>query len=240
MLVLSAFLFGQSPSAIDGSALQPFEAHAIAVTGSVSRVRDQQPWAVSAGERVPVRQVISTGADGYAHFTVAGGSSFEIFSNSRLVFRQNTASAGDLLDVISGRVRIHLEPTLSQPQQRIFTPIAVVSANRPATISLAIDEDNTLRIDVIEGEVRVQHAKLPKSEPTIVRALDAIMVRPDEPISRRVDRGSLYRYTVKPLRNIWGAMTPGHSTRDGDVIEGNKFGGESVAAVRIPYRGASR
>ncbi len=215
--------------------MQPFEAHAISVTGKVSRTRDQQPWAVSAGERVPVRQVISTGDDGYAHFTVAGGANFDIFNNSRLVFRQNTASAGDLLDFMSGRVRVHLQPSMSQPQQRIFTPTAVISANRPATVALAIDQDDTLRIDVLEGEIRVQHTKLPKTDPTVVRALDAILVRPDEPISRRVDRGSLYRYTVKPLKDIWLAVTPGHSgSHNGDVVEGEKIFARLMPSRLLP------
>lgn len=208
---------------VDESAMQRYEAHATSVAGSVSRVRDQQPWAVNAGERVPVRQIITTGIDGNAHFTVAGGSNFDIFSNSRVAFRQNTASAGDLLDVFAGLVRVHLQPTMNQPQQRIFTPTAVISAVRPATLAVAIDQDDTVRIDVLEGEIRVIHTKLPKADLTVVRALDAILVRPDEPISRRVDRGSLYRYTVKPFKDIWTAVTPGHSpSHNGDVIEGDK------------------
>ena len=229
------YSFGQSGHPLDGSAMQPYEAHAISVSGSVSRVRDAQPWAVSAGERVPVRQIISTGNDGLAHFAVAGGSYFDIFSNSRLVFRQNTASAGDLLDVLAGRVRVHLQPSLTQPQQRIFTPVAVITAVRPATVALAIDQDDTLRIDVLEGEVRVQHTKLPKLDPTVVRSLDAILVRPDEPVSRRVDRGSLYRYTVKPLKDIWAAVTPAHSgSRPGDVIQGEKVFARMVPSHAFP------
>jgi hypothetical protein len=220
--MLPAASLGQE-GPIDESAMQPYEAHATSVIGKVSRVRDQQPWAVSAGERVPVRQMISTGSDGYAHFTVAEGANFDIYSNSRIFFRQNAVRAGDLLDVEAGRVRVHLQPSFNQPQQRIFTPSAVITATSPATVALAIDQDDTLRIDVLEGEVRVQHTKLPKSDPTLVRALDAIMVRPDEPISRRVDRGSLYRYTVKPFKDIWLAVTPGHSgPHNGDVIEGEK------------------
>ncbi len=234
-LLLSPTLLGAScaqDSPVDTYAMQPYEAHAVAVTGKVSRERDRQPWAVSAGEQVPVRQVITTGSDGYARFTVSGGSNFVLFSNSRIVFRQNTARAGDLLDVMSGRVRVHLQPSMSQPQQRIFTPTAVITAVQPATLALAIDQDNTLRIDVLEGEIRVQHTRLPKSDPTVVRALDAILVRPDEPISRRVDRGSLYRYTVKPFRDLWIAVTPGHSgTHNGDVIEGEK-----VVARMLPVQ----
>lgn len=189
-------------------ALQIYEAHATAVSGQVTRIRDEQPWVLSRGERVPVRQTITTGPDGYARFEVRGGGSFELFSNSRVVFRQNTASAGDLLDVVTGRVRIQLRPSAEQPQQRVFCPVAVITTqHQPATVAVAVDEDDTVRIDVLEGEVAVQHTKLPRNEPTLVRAVDAIVVKPDEPISRRVDRGSLYRCTVK----IWSALTLGHS-----------------------------
>jgi hypothetical protein len=197
-----------------------YEAHATSVRGQVTRMRDELPWAVSSGERVPIQQVITTGDDGYAHFEVNGGSSFDLFSNSRVVFRQNAASAGDLLDVMGGRIRIHLQPSTDQPQQRVYTPAAIISARRPATIALAIDEDDTVRVDVLEGEVRVQHVFLPRTEPVLVRALDAIVVQKDQPISRQVDRGSIYRYTVK----ILSAITFGHSgNHTAAPVEGKFF-----------------
>jgi hypothetical protein len=207
---------------IDWSAAQVYEAHAIAVSGQVSRLRDERPWALSAGERVPIQQVITTGQDGYARFEVAGGSAFDIYANSRVVFRQNASRSGDLLDVLAGRVRIHLKPHAGESQQRIFTPVAIITAHEASTIALAIDEDETVRIDVIEGQVRVQHALLPRNEPVLVKSIDAILVRRDEAISRQVDRGSLYRYTVK----ILSAITPGHG-RSGEPVEGNKFQGDS-------------
>ena len=212
---------------IDFSAAQAYEAHAITVTGEVSRIRDDRPWALSSGERVPIQQLIITGRDGYARFAVAGGSYFDIYSNSRVVFRQNASSAGDLLDVLAGRVRIHLQPRPNGPQQRIFTPVAIITAHEACTIALAIDEDETVRIDVIEGQVRVQHTVLPRNEPVVVKAIDAILVQRNEPISRRVDRGSLYRYTVK----ILSAITPGHpGSRSGEPVEGNKFLAENLRA----------
>ena len=197
------------------------------MTGQVTRIRDEQPWAVSSGERVPVRQTITTGPDGFARFEVRGGSTFEIFANSRVVFRENTASAGDLLDVVSGRARIHLEPTAGEPQQRVFCPVAIVSAHRQgATFAIAVDEDDTARIDVFEGEVAVQHTLLPRNEPTLVRAVDAILVKKDEPISRRVDRGSLYKYTVKVLSAITFGRGGSHNVSPEDE--------ERLLAVSVP------
>ena len=131
-----------------------------------------------------------------------------------------------MLDLISGRVRIKMRQELGQEQLRIFSKVAVITANESALIGLAVDEDNTLRVDVIEGDVRVQHRFLPRNEPVLVKAIDAILVQADQPISRRVDRGSLYRYTVK----ILSAITPGHSgSHSGDVIEGPKFLAETKA-----------
>jgi hypothetical protein len=205
-------------------------ADAAVVTGKVTYLRDNQTWAVSSGEMVPLGKTINTGDDGYGHFLVAGGDTFDIFSNSQVLFRGNAGNPGDLLDVQSGRARIHLAPAKLDLQQRIFTPTAIISTHGAASISLAVDEEETVRIDVTEGEVRVQHALLPRSEPVLVRAIDAIVVRRNETVSRQVDRGSLYRYTVK----IWSALTLGHSGHDGQPVEGNRFLDFEMTATDCP------
>ena len=222
-MLLTKVLAASSQSAIiDQAVMQPFEAHAVEVEGAVTRTRHEQPWAVVQGEQVPVSQLITTGRDSFARFTVAGGSEFSLFSNSRVTFRANTATAGDLLDVVSGRVRVKLQPLAGQPQLRVFTAIATISASHPALISIAIDEDQNVRLDVLEGEVRVQHRLLPRNEPTLVRAEDAIMIERDQQLSRQMDRGTLYRYTVKPLHDLWSAVTPARA-HSGEPVEGNKF-----------------
>ncbi len=222
---LAALFFAHAAVAqlpIDSVVMKQYEARAVEVNGEVSRRRDELPWVVAQGEDVPVGQLIRTGRDGFARFTVDGGSEFSLFSNSSIAFRNNTARAGDLLDVISGRVRIKLRPTPGQLQQRVFTAIATISATHPAVISLAIDEDQNVRLDVLEGEVQVQHRLLPRNEPTLVRAVDAILIERSQQLTRRMDRGTLYRYTVKPLHDIWTAVTPAR-THSGDPVEGNKF-----------------
>jgi ferric-dicitrate binding protein FerR (iron transport regulator) len=219
---VAAFAQAAPQSAVDSSVMQPFEAHATEIQGDVLRTRDNAPWVVVEGEHVPVGQMITTGRDGYARFTVAGGSEFSLLSNSRVVFRGNTARLGDLLDVVAGRVRIKLQPEPGQQQQRVFTAIATISASHPALISVAIDEDQNVRVDVLEGEIHVQHRLLPRNEPTLVRAVDAILIERNEQISRRVDRGTLYRYTVKPLHDLWTAVTPAKA-HSAEPIEGNKF-----------------
>lgn len=207
---------------VDSSAMQQFEARALQVDGQVSRKRDGTAWAVEKGERVPVRQIITTGRDGFARFGVAGGSEFSLFSNSRVEFRSNSVRAGDLLDVAAGRVRVKFQPVAGQTQQRVFTRVATISAFHPAVVSIAIDEDQKVRLDVLEGEVQVRHRLLPRNEPTLVRAVDAILIEGDQQISRQLDRGTLYRYTVKPLHDLWTAVTPARM-HAGEPIEGNRL-----------------
>jgi len=229
-LLLTKAVWAQLP--IDTAVMKQFEARAVEVTGEVSRRRDELPWTVAQGENVPVGQLIKTGRDGFARFTVDGGSEFTLFSNSIVAFRNNTARAGDLLDVVSGRVRITLHPVPGQLQQRVFTAIATISATHPAVISLAIDEDQNVRLDVLEGEVQVRHRLLPRNEPTLVRAVDAILIERNQQLSRRLDRGTLYRYTVKPLHDLWVAVTPTRS-HSGEPIEGNKFSQAEVLGLFI-------
>jgi len=205
----AATLLAQSPAGYSSSR-QMNAALATSVTGQVSRLQDGQPWAVTSGDEVAGQQLIMTGTDGYAHFQVAGGSSFDLFGNTRVIFRHNPANEGDLLDILGGRARIHLQLS-SGELQRIFSPIATITAHQTATIALAIDEDDNVRIDVIEGAVRVQHAFLPRSEAVLVTAVDSVLVQRNERMSRQMDRGSLYRYTVKPLKEMLSVITPGHS-----------------------------
>jgi hypothetical protein len=208
----AAMLIAEEPP-VDSAAEAKYEAYVTAAEGQVSIQRDEKPWAISTGERVPIQKLITTGPDGYAHFQVSDGSNFDVYANSSVVFRQNASTVGDLVDVLSGRVRIHLNAGPGRWQERVFCPIAIVTAVESSTIALAVDEDENVRIDVLEGVVRVQHKLLPRSEPTLVKAVDAILVEKDQQISRRVDRGTLYRYAVKPLHDFFSAITPGHSAK---------------------------
>lgn len=228
ILILPVAIVCAQSESIQPSTAHLFQAYVTAAQGQVSIDRDNRPWAISAGENVGTQRTITTGQDGYAKFSVKGGSGFELYANSRIIFRENPGRAGDLIDVVSGRVRVHLNPSPSEIEQRIFCRTAIITAREPATVAVATDEDGNVRIDVLEGQVAVQHALLPRSEPTIVRAIDAIVVQPDEQISRRVERGSLYRYTIKPLKDL---LTFGRGAR---VQEQPLFSGSILARSFAP------
>src|SRR5713101_5248243 len=134
-------------------------AKVISLNGQVSVLRDSEPWALNVGDLVQVRQVIVTGPDGFAQFQVSDGSTFEVYPNSNVVFRKNPPNWKDLLDVLVGRVKIHIQKLGGQPNpNKVYTPTAVISV-RGTTFDVSVDaEDQTTLISVEEGQVDVRHA----------------------------------------------------------------------------------
>jgi hypothetical protein len=112
------------------------------------------------GDKVQVGQTIVTRKDGRALFEVSDGSSFRVYPNSKVLFRNNSGNWRDLLDVVFGRVRVQIEhpPGQANPQ-KVRTPSAVISV-RGTTFDIDVDEDETTIIEVQEGVVEVRHALL--------------------------------------------------------------------------------
>ncbi len=75
--------FGQIWSGDSG-----YAAKCIEETGQVSVLKDSTPWALNVGDQIQVKQLIITGWDGQARFSVSDGSTFDVYPNSRVVFRK--------------------------------------------------------------------------------------------------------------------------------------------------------
>jgi ferric-dicitrate binding protein FerR (iron transport regulator) len=221
-------------SEVDSSALQKDAALVLSASGQVSTEQKGQDWAIGRAERIWVTKPIVTGEDGYASFQVAGGTTFEVFAHTRLVFRKNPGNPQDLLDMETGRVSVQVHASAEETPTRIVTPVAVITSRGPSAFAIAVDdEDGSARVDVQQGEVAVQHALLPRSNPVIVRAGDAIAVQADEPlISRTLDRGSLYRYAFHTVWKTLGSAIPGHLFKPGNDFES---GGQIIARARAPF-----
>src|SRR5580658_3563498 len=167
-------------------------AKVITLNGQVSVLRDDSPWVLNVGDSVQPRQIIITGPDGFAVFQVSDGSTFEVFPNARVVFRENAGSWRDLLDLLLGRVKIHIQKLGGQPNyNKVRTPTAVISV-RGTTFDVSVeDEDATTLVSVEEGEVGVRHLLLPQKEDKILDAGEWIRVYRDQPlISKSVDKRS--------------------------------------------------
>jgi hypothetical protein len=172
----------------------------VSMTGQVSVLRDGEPWALNLGDKVQIQQVIVTGADGYAKFQVSDGSFFEVYPNSNVIFRKNPGNLRDLLDLLVGRVKIHIQKWGGQPNpNRILTPTAVISV-RGTTFDVSVDDDDqTTLVTVEEGAVDVMHALKPGKAKTVT-AGESIQVYKYEPLSQSfVDKGALAQRILRAM-----------------------------------------
>ncbi len=165
--------------------------------GQVAVLRDAQAWALETGSQVRPQQIIVTGPDGYARFRVSDGSTFEVFPNSRVTFRNTPGDWKDLLEMWLGRVKVHIEKLGGQPNRnRVRTPTAIISV-RGTTFDVAVEEADTTLVVVDEGSVEVRHA-LHGGEPKMLNTNEWIRVYKNSPLAQKsLDRGSVIQGALR-------------------------------------------
>ncbi len=179
-------------------------AKVISATGQVSVLRDSQPWALSVGDSVQLQQIIFTGSDGFAVFQVSDGSTFEVYPNSQVVFRKTPGNWKDLLDVLIGHVKVHIEKWGGRPNfNRVVTPTAVISV-RGTTFHVDVeDEDATTLVVVDEGQVEVQHSRHPGA-PKLLNAGEWIRVFKNQPLAlKTLDKGAIFQAAFRALSDAF-------------------------------------
>lgn len=203
-----------------------YAAKVVTMSGTVSVLKDMVPMALMEGSMVQVQQMIVTGPDGHATFQVSDGSTFEVFPNSHLVFRKNAWNVKDLIDLLVGRIRVHIEHFGAVPNpNRILTPTAVISV-RGTTFDVTVGEDDeTTTVEVEDGLVEVRHALLP-SVTKMVGPGQTIKVYRNEPlVARALDRGTVAHYMLKAFQDAANLA----SMRGGRGILGTSGGGSASA-----------
>jgi hypothetical protein len=175
-------------------AAQDFSAAAKVVTmsGRVSVLRDGNEWALAVGSPVQPKQIVITGPDGYAQFQLSDGSTFEVFKNSKAVFR---STPGDLLDVFIGWVKVQIQHRNGPNPNRVTTQTAVISVRGTVFDVVAEDEDTTF-VSVDEGVVNVRHTRFGGSERDL-HAGEWVRVFKDQPLARLVDKGNAARVALR-------------------------------------------
>lgn len=176
-------------------------AKVVSLAGQVSVLRDSEPWALNIGDLVQTQQVILTGPDGYGKFQTSDGSTFEVYPNSNVIFRNNPGSLEDLLDMFIGRVKIHIQRLGGQPNpNRVMTPTAVISVRGTIfDVSVDGDDDETTVVTVEEGSVEVRHALKPGSS-KIVHEGESLHVYKDAPLAKSmIDKNELFHRIVRGL-----------------------------------------
>ncbi|MCZ2147635.1 MAG: FecR domain-containing protein [Bryobacterales bacterium] len=215
-LILTA-MAGVSPAQIPFFSPAGSQATVVEITGQVSVLRDaNSPWVLNQGSTIQPQQMVITGPDGYARFRVSDGSTFEVYPNSKAVFRANPGNLKDLVDMIIGRIRIHIEKLGGQPNPNdVHTPTAVISV-RGTIFDVVVDEDETTMVAVTEGLVAVRHALKPSKNERLVGAGEVLRVYRNEPLARNsVDKGLVAEHVFRGLTDALITIMRGGGLRGG-------------------------
>jgi hypothetical protein len=172
---------------------QDIKATVLTLTGRVSVMADagglyEQP--LFQGMAVKPQQLIVTGPDGYAQFQVSDGSTFEVFSNARVVFRPTLANWRDLLKVMLGRVKVYIQhgPGGKPNNNEVSSPTAVISVRGTIFDVEVEDSDGTTLVTVDEGLVSVRNTTVagnsvdvnPGGYVEVFRNVPLAFVKPDK------------------------------------------------------------
>jgi hypothetical protein len=187
-------------------AAQDSAAKVIYQQGQVSISADGYFKALSVGDPVKARQLIVTGPDGYARFEVLSDrSTFEVFPNSKVFFREVPGAWDNLLNIVMGRIKVFIQhaPGIPNPN-KVTSPTAVISV-RGTVFDVVVDpNDESTFVTVDEGEVWVRNHTA-QGNVAVLKAGDSITVYRGVPLfAKQIDKGSLMRKILNVGRDaLW-------------------------------------
>jgi hypothetical protein len=211
------------------------KAKVIYLTGRVSVLRGVET-ALSLNDEVRIKEIVVTGPDGYAQFRIADGSTFEVYQNSRVTFR-DTFSPMEMLTVWLGKIRVMIDHHNGPNPRKVSTPTAVISVRGTVFDVNVEDDQGTTVVAVEEGRVSVKHQLQPGDE-KFLNAGEATRVFPTQPLARAggnpqaaqmiwdsIKRASLDAIYTHPGTSGGGPVgTGGGSTGAGNGDTGKKKG----------------
>jgi len=204
------------------------------MTGRVDVLRDSAKWALNTGDWVRPGQMIVTGPDGWAMFRLADNSTFEVFPNSQVSFRANRGDWKDLLEVLLGNIKVHIQKLGGQPNNnKVRTPTALISV-RGTIFDVRVEDDgDTTTVMVEEGLVDVQHLLFPSGKAIQLRQGESVQIFKTVPLAQnRMDKGNAAAIALRAgMQGIYdillgrrgaGSSTPAGGTGGGSVGVGDQ------------------
>jgi ferric-dicitrate binding protein FerR (iron transport regulator) len=200
---------------------QDLAAKVLAQTGMVSVADGRGFAALMPGSSVKPQQLIITGPDGWARFQVSDGSTFEVFQNSKVVFRETMGDWKHLINVFLGRIKVFVQHAPGVPNpNNVTSPTAVVSVRGTVFDVVVEDADGTTFVTVDEGQVAVRNITAPGNS-AILNPGDSIRVLRGQPLfARQIDPGSIFRKILLAARDAVLQMPAGRPGGGGTGIPG--------------------
>ena len=240
LLVAAAVVVSLAPLQAQDTA-----AKALVINGDVSVLRDGGPWALFEGNTVQPKQMVKTGPDGYARFQVSDGSTFEVFPNSQVMFRDNPPTWKDLLDVVIGRVKVYIQHLNGVPNpNNVSSPTAVISVRGTIFEVVVEDQDGTTFVSVDEGLVLVR-SKAPAGGEKLLQPTEWIRVFKNQPLAQKMDKGSIARGVIRAIEDAarvalqrqvgaGGGVGATPTTTTGTGAQGDKGKGGTTTTAPAP------
>lgn len=175
-------------------AIPDHSAKVIEQFGQLSALADHGMMALSVGDTLKPMQMVVTGPDGYGRFQVADGSTFEVFANSQVSFREHAGNLQDILNVFIGHIKVYIQHLNGLPNYNSVTsPTAVISVRGTVFEVVVEDADGTTFVSVDEGTVGVRNMTAP-GDAVDLHPGDSIRVIRNQPLQARgIDKGGVFR-----------------------------------------------
>jgi len=182
---------------------QDISARVLTMSGQVSVTSDNRDFkVVNSLDRIHPQQVIVTGPDGYAQFQVSDGSTFEVFSNARVMFRPQLGNWRNLLDIVLGRVKVFIQhpPGKINPND-VSSPTAVISVRGTVFDVEVQDTDGTTAVSVDEGLVDVRNMTAPGSAVRLQPGQSITVFRGRQLVASQIDKSGFFQRALQAARN---------------------------------------
>ena len=185
---------------LTAQAIPDHGARVIEQYGQLSALADHGLMALFPGDSLKPQQIIVTGPDSYGKFQVADGSTFEVFANSKVMFRDHVSNLQEILNVLIGHVKVYIQHLNGLPNyNQVTSPTAVISVRGTVFEVVVEDEDGTTFVSVDEGVVGVRNLTAP-GETVNLQSGDSIRVIRNQPLQpRAIDRGAIFRGVLRAM-----------------------------------------
>ena len=178
MILTAAFALPQRGYAQFG----PTSAKILTLSGRVSVERSWKLVVLMPEQSVRAGQTVITGPDGFAEIQFSDHSRIEVFPNSRVILQANRFNWLDLVDIVLGKIRFHIQHlTNESPSYKVTTPTAVISI-RGTVFEVDVASMDETSVYVENGSVGVRHRLQPGRE-VILETGQSVQVSAGTPLA---------------------------------------------------------
>jgi hypothetical protein len=171
--------------------------------GQVSLMKDGRvDKPLYAGSTVNAQEIIVTGPNSFASFHLQDGSTFEVYENATVIFRQDWPGWSHLLNVIMGRVKVFIDHSKGPNSNSVTTPTAVISVRGTVFDVVVEDADGTTLVSCDEGLVQVQNVTAPGMEPLLHPGESVRIFRGQGLIGRQINKGGIVQGVLRASRDL--------------------------------------